>query len=436
MSKAVALVKVEDQDVDEAVFRAICMAGGLEERIRAATRVLVKPNVCGPHPSGSGAVTDARVTRAVVRFVMECDARSVVIGEGAGAGYDFSGAHSTEECFRVSGTKAVAEELGVDLRNLNTEPSVEVNLSESYVMNPVKIARTAYESDLVISLPVFKTHKRTVTTLSLKNMKGVMPGAEKRRTHRLGLDLGIADLVTACPPGYVVADGIVGLGGTWQFPDDSVPLGLVMAGPDPIAADAIGTAVMGFDPSKVMHLQYYARRVGCTVDPAAVEVRGESTSGWPRFRGAFETFQERFPQVQILEGKSACSGCSGELIGALSYIRMAELADRLEGLTILMGCTKDKDISAGGETSRPEDRTLHLGKCCREAGLRATRGAGSTSSGTVHGKSAFTPGCPPKSESIIRDLAGLCGFDGLSVLELCNAERRRLWDTTAELLSS
>ncbi len=61
-------------------------------------------------------------------------------------------------------------------------------------MHTFKVARTAYEADVIVDLPV-KTHSRTGITCGLKNIrKGVLPGYEKRRTHTLGLDRGIVDL--------------------------------------------------------------------------------------------------------------------------------------------------------------------------------------------------------------------------------------------------
>lgn len=68
-------------------------------------------------------VTDARVLEAVTRLVLDLGAKPV-IGEGAAAGYDFMGASSTEEAFRVSGTRAVADKLGVALYNLNKDDSI------------------------------------------------------------------------------------------------------------------------------------------------------------------------------------------------------------------------------------------------------------------------------------------------------------------------
>ncbi len=58
----VSIVKVESERVEEAVRRAIELGGDF---IPPGATVLVKPNVVSASPSGSGHVTDARVTEAV-----------------------------------------------------------------------------------------------------------------------------------------------------------------------------------------------------------------------------------------------------------------------------------------------------------------------------------------------------------------------------------
>jgi len=97
---------------------------------------------------------------------------------------------------------------------------------------------------------------------------------------------------------------------------------------------------------------------------------------------------------------------------------------------VLMGCPVQEEPVG--------DRVYLLGMCCREAGGHGADVAGQRTEadgGAEAGTFAFTPGCPPKDEAIIRALAGLCGFDGRAVLELAEAERSRLWGSTAELLS-
>jgi len=56
-------------------------------------------------------------------------------------------------------------------------------------------------------------------------MKGVMPGPEKKKTHQLGLELAIADLNSVVKPHFTVVDGLVGMEGLWEYPDDCVNLG-------------------------------------------------------------------------------------------------------------------------------------------------------------------------------------------------------------------
>nr|MBC8476911.1 DUF362 domain-containing protein [Dehalococcoidia bacterium] len=260
MKDRVSIVSAGEIGVEAAVRQAVDLAGGLPELITPRSKVLIKPNLCRPEPSGRGITTDCRVTEAVTRLVLELKPQSVIIGEGAGAGYDFSGSTSTEEAFRVSGTADVAARLGVELRNLNRDEWEEVSVKNPYIMDRVKIARTVLESDVTISIPVIKTHQRTLVTLSLKNTKGVLPGAEKRKTHALGLDKAIADLNSVAKPSYVVVDGLVGMQGLWAYPQDKVEPGLILAGREPYAVDTVGTYLMGFSPSQVMHLQYFAAR--------------------------------------------------------------------------------------------------------------------------------------------------------------------------------
>jgi len=76
--------------------------------IPAGSNVLLKPNVVSPSPSGSGRITDARVTEAAARAVLEQNPGRVVIGEGSSVGYDFPGRKGSLHCMEVSGTADVA----------------------------------------------------------------------------------------------------------------------------------------------------------------------------------------------------------------------------------------------------------------------------------------------------------------------------------------
>ena len=402
MTNRVAITKVEAGDVERAVREAVRLAGGFDQLIGTGSRVLIKPNQCKPSPRHSGCMADGDVVEAVTKLALERNPASLVIGDGAIAGYDFGG-FSTQESFDSSGVTEVARRLGVELRNLNTDASEEVQIPNALVMNSVRIAKTALESDVIISVPVLKTHIRTHATLALKNMKGVMPGAEKRKTHRLGLDMAIVDLCTVVRPHYAVIDATIGMEGLWQYPQDTREMGLIVAGSDALYVDVVGAELMSIDPAQIMHLQYMGEREDKRVALDAVEVVGERLDTHKKvFATGFDVFRSRYPEVTIVQGESACSGCTNELVSAITYMKQAGYGEQMQGLTVVVGNAPD-----AGTTGK----VVALGKCT--AGLR----------GTV----AHVPGCPPKEAEMVAAIAQVCGADPEAVMVEMEQARKKLW---------
>jgi len=374
------------EDIEGAVREAVLLAGGLAEIITPNSRVLIKPNLASRDRSGTGKVTDARVTEAVTKIVLERNPRRVIIGEGSAVGYDFPELQDTMLVMEESGTKEVAERLGVPVVDFNTDRHREVEIPNPLVMKSVKIAQTVLESDVIISIPVMKSHIRSAVTLSVKNMKGAMPGGEKKKTHRLGLELAIADLASVVKPHFAVVDGLVGMEGLWEIPDDCVSLGLVGAGRDPVAVDAIFAQIMGVKPEEIMHLQCCAKKGLGVADPGRIEVKGVPLAESRRpFRSAFEVLRSRYPGL-IVQADKACTGCTNEFISTLIYIREAQQVGRLEGLTVVMG-EPPKNI--------PGEKVVVIGKCAQ----RLKEGH------------PFVPGCPPVLDEITQKVCEICAID-------------------------
>ena len=109
MIKSVVSIVKAGEDVEPAVREAIRMAGGLEDLIGPKSRVLIKPNVASRDRSGKGIVTDARVTEAVTKIVLDRKPSRAVIGDGSAVGFDFPDLQDPLMALEESGTKAVAE---------------------------------------------------------------------------------------------------------------------------------------------------------------------------------------------------------------------------------------------------------------------------------------------------------------------------------------
>ena len=367
----VSIVRLRDRSVEDAIREAVAMTDSFESAIPAGATVLVKPNLVTPSKSGSGNITDARVTEAVTKLVMERNPKRIIIGEGSCVGYDFPGRRDTMTCMEASGTSAVAERLGVELVDLNRDEQVKVSAPDAYVMDTFSVAKTAWEADAIVCLPVMKTHMRTGITCGLKNMKGVLPGDEKRRTHQCGLDRGIVDLNRLMKPGFTVVDGLAGMQGIHADQADRVSLGVIIAGSDVVAVDAVCGAVMGFDIDQILHVKLAAEANLGVADLSKIDVRGEEIEDVKR---PFVTYQraaqDRFGGATIIE-KNTCTGCMGEIVSTFIYLSKAGFHDRLADLTLIMG-TPDRVPAVHGTP-------VIIGKCPRE----------------FQRLGIFVPGCPP-----------------------------------------
>jgi uncharacterized protein (DUF362 family) len=387
----VSVVKA-GENVELAVRKAVSLAGGLDEIVIPGRSVLVKPNLASSDRSGKGKITDARVTEAITRIVLERKPRSVIIGEGSAVGYDFPDLQDTMKSMEESGTREAAERLRVPLVDLNTDRHREVEVPHPLVMESVKIAQTVLDSDVIISVPVMKTHIRSAVTLGLKNMKGVLPGAEKKKTHRLGLELAIADLISIVKPHFTVVDGLVGMEGLWEYPEDCVRMGLVGAGREPVAVDSVFAQIMGICSTNVMHLVNCQKKGLGVCDPEAIERVGVPLREVRRpFRPAFEVLRNRYPGLTI-QAEKACTGCTGEFISTLIYVREANQVGKLKDLTVIMG--------EAPETPEGE-KVLVIGTCAKR--LKDTF--------------PFVPGCPPAVDAITERVCEVCQIDAQLVFK-------------------
>jgi uncharacterized protein (DUF362 family) len=384
----VSIAKVLDSgDVEEAVRRAVALAGDLPQAVGPGATILVKPNVVHPSPSGSGHITDARVTEAVTKMVLERNPQRVVIGEGSSVGYDFPGLRDSLVCLEASGTADVARKLGVEMVDLNRDQRVDVRADNALVMPEFAIARTAYEADVILCLPVIKTHVRTGITCGMKNMKGVLPGQEKKRTHRLGLDRAIVDLNRVVRPHFTVVDAMVGMQGTHSHDEDRVHVGSIVAGADVVAVDAVCATIMGLPIEQIHHLKLAAEAGLGVCDLGEIDVRGEALG---QVATRFITFQEaakdRYGAATIIE-QNACTGCMGELTSLFIYLTKAGYNERLADLAIILG-TPDAVPPLRG-------KPVVIGQCAK----------------AYQHLGVYVPGCPPHGFAITDGACAALGID-------------------------
>jgi uncharacterized protein (DUF362 family) len=386
-----------EKEIEASVRKAIELAGGLPDKIKPGDTVIIKPNIVSPNPPESAVNTDPTVCKVIANMVREKGAKPI-IAESSGVGI------STEESMQAAGYDKLREQ-GYEVINLKKEgiETVKVPVPKGKKLKEVSLPRVVIEAKAIISVPKMKIHDQTLVTLSLKNMKGILPDVFKRKFHTtFGIMQGVADLMTVAKPDLAVVDGIIAMEGLGPVFGDPVEMGLIIAGKDPVAVDAVTSEIMGVDPAdySVVHT---AALSGIGIDDLSkIEVIGEPIASVKRrFKTSVEAIEEKIPfpkGFQVLIDEKACTGCRNQVLSSLVDMSNVGVLGEAAGWTIVCGKFDELPDVANVE------KLLLVGACLSRFKKQAN----------------FVEGCPPNSTDVTRGLGikGAMGVSGAGVEEL------------------
>lgn len=374
----------KNEDAESAVSEAMALLGGMEHVVAPGDRVLIKPNnIISNYVRGT--ITSAEVLAVLAMLVKEAGGKPV-IGENNLA-YDPTSPNFEKSCGKHyhDALMRVGLEKEVPLVDLMKDEMVQVEIPNARVFNTAMIARTALDVDKIVDVPVLKTHDQTQVTLGIKNLKGVLPASEKKRSHAESVEKAIVDLCSFLKPALVVVDGLIGAEGMGPTGGDPVKMDLIIAGTNALATDIVAASVMGFRMEQVKFLKYAVESGLGPGGPDEIEVLGRPIEAVSRpFVTAQSVVLEQYKEMGIeVIGHNACSGCWAEFRHI--YYSLGKQKDMLKGLTFVLG--KVEELPA-------LDRPIILGRCAQ----------------AVADRGVFLPGCPPHHDDIekaARERAGI-----------------------------
>ena len=237
--------------------------------------VVLKPNLVDYTPN-SAINTHPTLVLAAAESFRHMGAKRVVVAEGPGHQRD------TQLVLSESGYRESLRTEAIRFVDLNHDELVRMQLRASYMgMKSLWLPRTVLEADFLVSMPKIKAHHWAGVTLSMKNMLGVVPGARygwpKNILHWKGIQESILDVCTTIPVHFVIADGIMAMEGNGPLNGTVRPFGKIVLADDPVAADATCARLMGFEPSRIVHIREGAKFLG-NVSPALIDQVGESVT--------------------------------------------------------------------------------------------------------------------------------------------------------------
>lgn len=299
-------------------------AAGVADAIPAGAHISLKPNLVVGRPASGGATTHPEILAGIIEFLQERGHRSIDIIEGSWVGDD------TGRAFTACGMNDVGKRYGVKLHDLKRDAAVAMDTPAGRI----NVCKRALEADFLINLPVLKGHCQTRMTCALKNMKGCITDAEKRRFHREGLDECIAALATAIVPHVTIVDGICG---DLDFEEGGNPVqaNRMLLGADPVKLDAYVCALMGLSPHEVGYVplaeEYGVGEMG--IDEGDIVQVNEPFPGGPapRATGKVQSLAKR------LQADQACSACYANAIHAMKRLEEMGAARRMPAVYIGQG---------------------------------------------------------------------------------------------------
>ena len=329
----------------------------------------------------TGITTHPQVIAAAIDAFREAGAY-VVIGESPIVGVIM------KDAFESSGVAAVAKKKNCPLIYIDAPKYVTIDIPGGVAVKSLKVCAEILEYDIIISIPVMKTHMHTGVTLSVKNMKGCLWRRTKVDFHMLAqlagheekpLDIAIADMSSVLRPHMSIIDGTIGMEGLGPSAGKAKPLGVVLVGADAFATDSLCCGIMGISARDVPHLRMGAQRGYGVIDLDSIDVTPQN---WKEVQNTFapppDKLSLEFAGFNLLDQQS-CSACQSTLLMFLKRY----------GKQLRANTSDDEDINIAigkGHKQLP-DGTLCIGNCTAE---HKNRGI-------------FVSGCPPVASEILKE---------------------------------
>jgi uncharacterized protein (DUF362 family) len=255
-------------EVESMLRSAIKLTGGLP--VKKGDTVIVKPNVVQvPHLGfflldkyntgrAMATISDPRAVIAVAKIAREQGAKTVIIAES-----NASNCHSFfQECGYETGVAALKDP-AIKILYLDGTSYKMIKPHKALALPQYAMFDIIEKANTLISVAPMKTHMWAGTTMTMKNFIG-LPANKVYGSYKSGLPhSNIADVIVdmtsvvkdRIKSHYGIVTGIYAGEGLGPLAVDAKPLNVIVAGPDYVAVDAVGTTIMGFDAAAIGHIR-------------------------------------------------------------------------------------------------------------------------------------------------------------------------------------
>lgn len=220
-----------------ATKKALEALGGISRFVKKGHRVVLKPNMSFARTPEFGATTHPLVVAAVAEACIQAGAHKVIVLDHT--------LHRPELCLERTGIREACKNIsGVHVTAFQERKFFkEIKIPQGKVLDRVEVIQEVLESDLLINLPVAKSHSATGISFGLKGLMGLIWDRESFHS-RININQALSDLATVIKPRLTILDATRALtSGGPGGPGEVKKPNLIIAGIDPVAVDSYGVTI-------------------------------------------------------------------------------------------------------------------------------------------------------------------------------------------------
>ncbi|HOP31468.1 MAG TPA: DUF362 domain-containing protein [Spirochaetota bacterium] len=358
-------------------------------------KVFIKPNVVSANREYiHNSYTHPAVVESMVGVLRERNISDIIIGESGGYGIP------SRLFLKEAGYFEMAKRIKVPVLDMNEYPSTRIQLTKGTCHKEMMLSDLIREADYKIWMPKLKYHIFASITNALKLNIGILQHSERMLYHDYRIHEKIVDMLEAGYPDLIVSDAI---DITYGFESAPYPvrLGVLLISDNPLAADAVASYIMGYNPEDVQHLKIASERGYGSLKLKDISIEGnadiEKLRKKPKGnRRLFQHLDELDTPIKFYAGcvpgtDTICDGgCEAAVKGLLGTIEKkgpGSLKKAKPG-AIVHGVYK-------GNINMPGQPVMLLGDCTRVEGK------------LIAGKVYRVKGCPIGVKKLMAKLPGV-----------------------------
>lgn len=260
------LVAIKGGKPDSMFDTAIQSLGGMKNFVKKNQTVVIKPNIGWDTIPERAANTNPKLVARIVKHCLDAGAKQVYV-------FDHT-CDNWKSCYSNSGIEKAAKDSGAMVVPGNSESYYQhVNIPNGKNLKETTVHELILESDVLINVPVLKSHGGAGLTVSMKNLMGVV--WDRRYWHRNDLHQCIADYATFRKPDLNIVDAYAVMkknGPRGVSEADLAILKSLIISADIVAADAAAAKLFGSDPANIDYITYADKMKVGTMDLSKLKI--------------------------------------------------------------------------------------------------------------------------------------------------------------------